>query len=144
MYILEYANGFRASAWDDTYAGPATERGDLDFYIKWRVEGTEGVAQGWLGWPEYPNRARSRLEFCSSRQPGVWISPRWKQVWFPDAFEGTMGALMDAVARHVEPENGGRDNLETMALVDACYLSLAEHRPVRPAEIKARAARGGR
>jgi len=30
----------------------------------------------------------------------------------------------------------GRDNLNTMALVHACYRSLDEHRPVRPAEIK--------
>ncbi len=23
-------------------------------YIKWRVEGTEGMAEGTIGWPEYP------------------------------------------------------------------------------------------
>ena len=62
-------------------------------------------------------------------------SHRWKNSWFPDAFAGTMGQLMDSIARGTEPEIGGRDNLDTMALVDACYLSLREHRSVAVEEI---------
>jgi predicted dehydrogenase len=143
LYILEYANGLRVAACDDTYAGPGNHNEDLDSYIKWRVEGTEGLAQGSLGWPEYPNRARSRLEFSSRRQPGVWLSPRWREVWFPDAFEGPMGALMDSLARGVEPEISGEDNLHSMALVEACYTSLERHRPVSPREIEAGAAPRG-
>ena len=42
LYILEYANGMRAAAWDDTWTGPAREGGASDIYIKWRVEGTDG------------------------------------------------------------------------------------------------------
>ena len=34
-----------------------------------------------------------------------------------------------------EPEIGGDDNLNTMALVEACYLSAREHRAVELAEI---------
>ncbi len=41
LYILEYASGLRASAWDDVWTGPRTEQDDLNPYIKWRVEGTE-------------------------------------------------------------------------------------------------------
>jgi predicted dehydrogenase len=57
-------------------------------------------------------------------------------VWFPDAFEGTMGELLSSLAEGRESVISGRDNLNTIALVEACYRSLAEHRPVRPAEIK--------
>jgi predicted dehydrogenase len=56
-------------------------------------------------------------------------------VWFPDAFEGTMGQLLDALTDGSEPAVSGRDNLKTMALVDACYRSLEEHRPVEIEEI---------
>ena len=34
-----------------------------------------------------------------------------------------------------EPAISGRDNLKTMALVEAAYLSAAEHRAVAPSEI---------
>jgi predicted dehydrogenase len=143
LYILEYASGLRVAACDDTYVGPGNHKEDLDSYIKWRVEGTEGLAQGWLGWPEYPNRAPSRMEFSSRREPGVWQSPRWREVWFPDAFEGPMGALMDSVARGIEPEISGEDNLHSMALVEACYASVERHQPVSPREIEAGAVVGG-
>jgi predicted dehydrogenase len=135
LYILEYANGFRAASWDDVWAGPAREGGAPDCYIKWRVEGTDGLAQGTIGWPSYPNVTPSTIEFTTKLQPGTWFSPRWKEVWFPDAFEGTMGMLLDALATGTEPAVSGHDNLKTMALLDACYKSIAEHRPVEIEEI---------
>jgi len=135
LYILEYANGFRAAAWDDVWAGPAREGGAPDCYIKWRVEGTDGLAQGTIGWPSYPNVTPSTIEFTSKLQPGVWFSPRWREVWFPDAFAGTIGMLLDALTDGTEPAVSGRDNLRTLAIVDACYKSLAEHRPVEIEEI---------
>lgn len=128
LYILEYENGFRASAWDDVWAGPAPER--IGPYIKWRVEGTEGLAEGTIGWPAYPNRQPSTIRFYSNRQPGVWHEPRWTEVWFPDAFSGPMAELMDAITESRAPSNNGEDNLQTMAVVEACYRSLADHRPV--------------
>ncbi len=135
LYVLEYANGFRAASWDDVWAGPAREGGAPDLYIKWRVEGTEGMAQGTIGWPSYPNAAPSTIDFTTSREPGVWFSPRWKEVWFPDAFEGTMGMLLEALATGCEPAVSAADNLRTMALIEACYRSLDDHRPVRLSEI---------
>jgi len=135
LYILEYANGFCATAWDDVWAGPAREGGAPDTYIKWRVEGTGGLAQGTIGWPSYPNATPSTLDFTTQLQPGCWFAPRWRQVWFPDAFEGTMGMLLDALTDGIEPAVSGRDNLKTMALLDACYKSIAEHRPVDIEEI---------
>jgi len=137
LYILEYENGLRAAAWDDVWAGTGLAGDAPDPFVRWRVEGTKGIAQGSVGWPEFPNRKPSRIEFTTVDSGGCWVSPQWNQVWFPDAFAGTMGELMEAIARGTEPGISGRDNLKTMALVDACYLSLQEHRPVRLDEITA-------
>jgi predicted dehydrogenase len=135
LYILEYANGLRASSWDDVWAGPAREGAASDNYIKWRVEGTDGLAQGTIGWPGYPNAVPSTIRFATKRNPGVWFAPEWNEAWFPDAFQGTMGELLDSLTAGRVPKIGGRENLGTMALVDACYRSLDEHRPVRIQEI---------
>ncbi len=136
LYILEYANGLRATAWDDVWAGPRNENDELSPYIKWRVEGTEGLAEGTLGWPGYPNRCPSTLTFTTASEPGVWITPRWREVWFPDAFQGPMADLMDAIARRQEPHASGADNLGTMAVIEAGYLSVRERRPVEISEIR--------
>jgi predicted dehydrogenase len=135
LYVLEYANGFRAASWDDVWTGPALEGAERDIGIRWRVEGTEGMARGTIGWPEYPKPTPSTLDFTTCREPGKWFQPRWKEVWFPDAFVGTMAQLLCAVEDGAEPEISGRDNLRTMALVDACYLSTREHRAVELSEI---------
>ena len=137
LYILEYENGFRAAAWDDVWAGPALEGGEPDIYIRWRVEGTAGMARGTIGWPEYPHPTPSTMDFTTCRQPGYWLQPRWKEVWFPDAFAGPMAQLLVALEEGTEPEISGQDNLKTMALVEACYRSVAEHRAVAISEIAA-------
>jgi len=135
LYILEYADGLRASAWDDVWAGPRNEKDDLAPYIKWRVEGTEGLAEGTLGWPEYPNRRPSTLTFTAASEPGIWITPRWREVWFPDAFQGPMADLMDAIALGREPAVSGAENLGTLATIEAGYRSIRERRAVEISEI---------
>jgi len=135
LYILEYDDGMRAAAWDDVWAGPRSEKDDLKPYIKWRVEGTEGLAEGTLGWPEYPNRCPSTLTFTTAAEPGVWITPRWQEAWFPDAFQGPMADLMDAIARQRQPAVSGADNLGTLAIIEAGYRSIQQRRPVEIAEI---------
>jgi len=134
LYILEYANGFRATSCDDVWAGPALEGAAKDIGIRWRVEGTAGMARGTIGWPEYPTPTPSTLDYTTT-QSGVWHEPRWKEVWFPDAFVGTMAQLLVALENDEEPEISGQDNLKTMALVDACYLSAKEHRAVSLSEV---------
>ena len=135
LYVLEYANGLRAAAWDDVWAGPWKEGSAGDVYIKWRVEGTDGLAVGTIGWPSWPNGTPSTIRFTTKQAGTAWFAPEWKEVWFPDAFEGTMGQLLQALATATEPAVSGLDNLHTMALVDACYKSIEEHRPVRLEEI---------
>lgn len=135
LYIVEYENGFRASSWDDVWTGPSREGAMQDNYINWRVEGTEGMAKGSIGWPFYPDRVPSTLDLTTTQLPGQWIQPRWDEVWFPDAFAGPMAQLLCAVEENCELEISGKDNLKTMALVDACYLSAKEHRAVEINEI---------
>jgi predicted dehydrogenase len=128
LYILEYENGCRASAWDDVWTGPAREGSESDIAIRWRVEGTDGLARGTIGWPSYPARTPSTLDFTTKQQPGYWFQPCWKEVWFPDAFAGTMAQLLCALEDGIAPEISGRDNLETIALCEAVYAAAQDHR----------------
>lgn len=130
LYILEYDSGCRAAAWDDVWTGPAREGAESDIYIHWRVEGTEGLARGTIGWPSYPARTPSTLDFSTKQRPGTWFQPRWSEVWFPDAFVGTMAQLLCALEDGTEPEISGRDNLETIALCEAVFAASRDHRCV--------------
>ena len=134
LYILEYANGLRAMGCDDVWAGPSKEGAAGDIGIKWRIEGTTGLARGTIGWPSYPERTPSTLEYTTT-QSADWHPPVWDEVWFPDAFVGPMAQLLCAMEDQTTPEIGGDDNLKTMALVEACYLSAREHRAVELDEI---------
>jgi predicted dehydrogenase len=135
LYILEYDNGFRATAWDDVWAGPILEGAAKENYIRWRVEGTDGLARGTIGWPSYPAHTPSTIDYSLRKSNGQWHSPRWSDAWFPDAFVGPMGELLCALEENRTPVIGGDDNLMTMALVDACYLSVKEHRAVDVNEV---------
>jgi predicted dehydrogenase len=128
LYILEYDSGCRASAWDDVWAGPAREGAESDIYIRWRVEGTDGLARGTIGWPSYPAPTPSTLDFTTKQQPGYWLQPRWQEVWFPDAFVGTMAQLLCALEDGNQPEISSQDNLETVALCAAVFAAGHEHR----------------
>jgi predicted dehydrogenase len=135
LYILEFDSGLRASAWDDVWTGPALEGAAGDIGIRYRVEGTEGLARGTIGWPKYPERTPSTLDFTTIHRPNEWFQPRWKEVWFPDAFVGPMAELLCSLEENREPSISGNDNLKTMALVDACYRSAKTHRAVEISEI---------
>src|SRR5579859_2377979 len=128
-YILEYANGLRCVAIDDTWAGPAREGCPADSYIKWRIEGLNGLASGSIGWCQDPYTTPSTVRYASKGQSG-FESPEWKESWFPDAFIGTMADLLIALEEGKVPTLSGRDNLRTMALVDAAYQSAQRHEAV--------------
>jgi predicted dehydrogenase len=129
LYILEYDSGVRASSWDDVWAGPCKEGVAGDAGIRWRIEGTDGLMQGTIGWPKYPTREPSTLEIaCTHSGMTSFFRPRWNEVWFPDAFVGTMAQLLVAVEDGAEPEISGRDNLETIALCTAVFAAATEHR----------------
>ncbi|MCC2627687.1 MAG: oxidoreductase-like protein [Thermomicrobiales bacterium] len=118
-------HGLRAVGIDNTFSW-------VDHGIEWRVEGTEGVAKGTIGWPDYPTGSPSTIDFLTKRRPDYWFQPRWQEQWFPQAFIGTMAQLMRAVETGAEPEISGHDNLKTMALLEAAYRSAREGRAVDP------------
>lgn len=134
LYILEYANGLRAMGCDDVWAGPAKEGAASDIGIHWRVEGTTGMARGTIGWPRYPERSPSTLDYTTT-ESDEWHRPRWEEAWFPDAFVGPMAQLLCAIESNGVPEISGDDNLKTMALVEACYRSAREHRAIALEEV---------
>jgi predicted dehydrogenase len=127
LVILEYDRGPRAGCWDDVWAGPHR---DADG-IHWRIEGTLGLARGTIGWPKYPARTPSTLEY---RTTGDWHRSDWPQAWFPDAFAGTLAQLLIALENKAEPEISGRDNLATLALCEAVYAAATQHRVTTVAE----------
>jgi predicted dehydrogenase len=130
LYILEYDSGARASAWDDVWSGPAREGAGSEIGIRWRIEGTKGIAMGRIGWPDWPQRVASTLDYSTTRDQGIWHRPRWPEAWFPDAFAGTMTGLLRAFETGTEPDISGRDNLATIALCEAVLAAAREHRVV--------------
>lgn len=131
LYILEYENGARASGWDDVWTGPAREGGGSEIGIRWRFEGTRGTALGTIGWPGWPERVPSTIDY-STIDDGQWHRPRWPEAWFPDAFAGPMAGLLVALETGSEPDISGRENLGTIALCEAVLRAATEHRVVEP------------
>jgi predicted dehydrogenase len=129
---LRFESGVLAVSIEDVWSGPREEGFESDIWIRWRVEGTDGVAQGTIGWP---TGARSTLRFASKRTTGGrWREPTWDTHWFPDAFAGVMEQLQHAVKTGTEPALPVADNVRTVALVEAGYRSIAEGRTVTLSE----------
>jgi predicted dehydrogenase len=132
FYILEYADGLRAIGLDNCFTW-------ADHGIQWRVEGTEGIAKGTIGWPDYPAGSPSTITWTTRALDGRWETPTWDDRWFPQAFKGTMGQLMRAVQEDAEPAISGRTTIGTMVLVEAAYRSADEGRAVPLDEIRSEA-----
>jgi predicted dehydrogenase len=128
-YTLEYERGPLGVVIDDTWTGPAKEGCPADISIKWRIEGTHGLAMGDIGWCKDPYTTPSTIRYAAIGDK-VFHEPKWTESWFPDAFIGTMGQLLIALENGIAPVLGGRDNLKTMALVEAAYQSAATHHSV--------------
>ena len=132
---LRFKSGLLATSMEDVWSGPTDPGFESDIFIKWRVEGTEGLAQGTLGWPDYPTGSPSTLRYCSKRATaGQWVQPTWDTRWFPQAFAGVMEQLQWAVKTGSEPLLSVADNVKTMALVEAGYRSIEERRAVALSE----------
>ncbi|KXF74878.1 oxidoreductase [Paramesorhizobium deserti] len=130
---LTFGSGLLAVSMEDVWAGPREEGFEHDNYIKWRVEGTDGVAQGTIGWPD---GSASTLSYASkSATDGKWVTPAWETMWFPHAFTGVMEQLQYAVKSGEPPALSVADNVRTVALVEAGYRSIAKKRTVRLNEI---------
>jgi predicted dehydrogenase len=126
LYVLRYESGLLATGFDDGF--PWTR----DWSEDYRIEGMDAIARGDIGWP---SGDFSTLEFTTSEDPDSWVKPAFSRKWFPDAFVATMGELFAAIEEDREPSISGTDNLQTLRLIEAGYLSAAERRTVRLDEI---------
>ena len=130
---LRFPSGVLALSIEDVWSGPREEGYKDDQQINWRVDGTEGVAKGTIGWPI---GAASTLTYASTRTTGgEWVTPNWDTMWFPHAFIGVMEQLQHAVKSGEPPALSVADNVKTMALVEAGYRSIDEARTVKLSEI---------
>jgi predicted dehydrogenase len=55
--------------------------------------------------------------------------------WFPDGFQGAMAELIWAVDQGVEPLNGARENLRTLAVCAAAMQSADSGVPIQPQRV---------
>ncbi|MCY7417115.1 MAG: Gfo/Idh/MocA family oxidoreductase [Chloroflexi bacterium] len=126
--VLEYADGLQALVAVNHYNQHGTPYGEFRFH------GTEGALEGTLGLLyDYPD---GRPDTLSLHRSGSQVRAyEFYTRWIPDAFLGPMGDLMDAIATGRQPMTSGRDNLGTVAVVQAAYRSAAERRSVRVQEI---------
>lgn len=130
---LQYESGLLALSVEDVWSGPREAGYEDDQHIRWRVEGTQGTARGTIGWP---TGQPSTLSYASQlATDGKWVSPQWETMWFPDAFIGVMEQLQFALRTDTSPALSVADNVHTMELVEAAYLSIKERRTVELSEI---------
>ncbi|MHA1565134.1 MAG: Gfo/Idh/MocA family protein [Alphaproteobacteria bacterium] len=131
---LRFPSGILALSLEDVWSGPRADNYQDDQSITWRVEGTEGVAKGTIGWP---NGEASTLTYASRKETGgQWATPTWDTMWFPHAFIGVMEQLQFALKSGEPPALSIADNVKTMGLVEAAYLSIEEARTVKLSEMQ--------
>ncbi|MEP0323674.1 Gfo/Idh/MocA family protein [Bauldia litoralis] len=131
---MRFPSGVVALSLEDVWSGPRAEGYEDDQHIRWRVDGTEGVAKGTIGWP---TGEASTLTYASTKTTGgKWVTPTWDTMWFPQAFIGVMEQLQHAVTSGTAPALSVADNVRTVALIEAGYRSIAEGRTVKLSEIQ--------
>ena len=97
-----------------------------------RCRGTEGQSEGSFG-----NRGRIprmqagcipvRVSHCRPRR---LVHAHITERWIPDAFVGPMAELLCALEEDREALTSGSDNLSTLRIVEAAYLSARRGRRV--------------
>ncbi len=95
-------------------------------YIKW--EGTKGAIKAQLGvLMDYPRGVGDWFEICQLKEdgkPGEWERVPFTGSWFPHAFIGAMGELMNHLDNPVLPlPHSVEDVIDTMRVVDAAARS---------------------
>lgn len=97
-----------------------------DNTAEFRIDGSEGSIRGTLGLLyDYPDGRVDTLELRSHSLPtDGWVPYPVTQRWIPDAFIGTMGGVLAAIAGDGEVRSPIADNVRTVAIVDALYRSI--------------------
>jgi predicted dehydrogenase len=128
--ILDYEDGLQALVAVNHYNLHGETFATFKFF------GTEGAIEGTIGLMyNYPAGRPDTLEF--RRKGEAPIPVELDEMWIPDAFVGPMAGLMQAIETDGVPPSSTEDNLNTLRVVNAAYLSMQENRSVRPSEIQA-------
>jgi predicted dehydrogenase len=125
---MDYANGLQAMVAVNHY----NIHGET--FATFRFIGTEGAIEGTIGLMyDYPDGRPDTLVY---RQKGKAAQElHLDEKWIPDAFVGPMAGLMNAIDTNTTPPTSAEDNLHTLAIIEAAYRSMSEHRSVQPSEI---------
>ena len=129
--VFDYASGMQVLVAVNHY----DESGDN--YAIFRFLGTEGVIKGTIGLLyNYPTGRPDTLQAHSKTfAPDLWFDVKLEGLWVPDAFIGPMASLMEAIQTDGTPVTSIEDNLNTLRVVDACYISATENRSVRLCDV---------
>ncbi len=97
-----------------------------DNRAEFRIDGDRGSIRGTLGLLyDYPVGRVDTLEVNSQMLPtDGWTPYPVTTRWFPDAFRGTMGSLMRAIATGAPLRSSVADTVGTLRLVEALYQSM--------------------
>ena len=104
-----------------------------DNYAEFRIDGDSGAIRGTLGLLyDYPTGRLDTLEINSLKLPtDGWTQYPVTTRWFPDAFIGTMGSLLGAIAGENELRSSVQENLGTLKLISALYESIKTNQVVK-------------
>lgn len=92
-----------------------------------RIEGSKGAIYIKMGLSmDYPKGVPDELEYISfaEGESGEWQSVDFQGSWFPEAFIGSMGEILNAMENEQHhPDNSVEDCIQTMACVEAAYMA---------------------
>lgn len=129
--MLDFGPEVQAAVVENNASWPERE-----VMVGFTVEGTAGMVEG--------DVQQNALSVRHRDWPQMVWQPPLEGRWFPTAFAGSMGGLLDAIAEGRPPAVSGEDNLRTRAIIEAAYQSAAEGRAVAPRDLlRADAGDGG-
>ncbi len=107
-----------------------------DNYAEFRIDGDAGSIRGTLGLLyDYPTGRVDTLEVNSLELPtDGWTPYPVTTRWFPDAFIGSMGSLLAAIANqanNLQPRSSVIENLGTLKLIAALYQSIDTNQVIK-------------
>lgn len=121
--------------WANILSNHCHDFGDKHQHSYLKIEGTSGAILIRIGLLlNYPHGEPDQFEYVS-REPGhpnEWTTVPIEGTWFPHAFIGSMSEMMRTVHEPgYIPDNHVNDCLQTMACVEAAYIS-SESEGIKP------------